>query len=262
MDVRDLPEGCIPAWTLNDVEKNELLKGMKYLNNYTTNYFKLLEHLHDGSVCGYLGHEDLVAREGVEKFHRHLKDGNESYFIDYAKRKPVYVTFDRIAVFRLQYILAESGRPLKWYWRIVAEPKPVVRGQAFMIMPFGNKLLDAFYCQHVKDMLRTEADVNIIRSDDTKDNDFVAQTLLFQIETSELIIADATTANKNVFYEIGYADAIGKELIIIQSETEEKIFFDKAHARVIKYRFDDPEPFRRQLLETVKAVRAKIDAAG
>jgi nucleoside 2-deoxyribosyltransferase len=54
------------------------------------------------------------------------------------------------------------------------------------------------------------------------------------INRAEVIIADITSRNPNVFYEIGIAHTIGKKVILL-SQKKEDIPFDFLHYRHILY---------------------------
>lgn len=58
------------------------------------------------------------------------------------------------------------------------------------------------------------------------------------INRSRLLVADATSKNANVFYELGIAPTIGKGVIII-TQKEEDVPFEVAHLPYFKYTIDD-----------------------
>jgi hypothetical protein len=57
---------------------------------------------------------------------------------------------------------------------------------------------------------------------------------------AKVLLAELTTRNANVFYELGLAHAIGKPIVLI-SETMNDIPFDLQSLRVILYDKDDPQ---------------------
>ena len=60
------------------------------------------------------------------------------------------------------------------------------------------------------------------------------QDVVSLIDRSRVIICDCSTRNPNVFYEIGIAHTLGREVILItQSETD--IPFDLRHLRYVQY---------------------------
>ena len=55
-----------------------------------------------------------------------------------------------------------------------------------------------------------------------------------QISKADLIVADVTGKNPNVFYEVGYAHALGKKTILMTQDTDD-IPFDLKHYPHIVY---------------------------
>jgi len=253
-----VPEGCIPAWTLDESEKNRLVDDRRPLNYNPSTYFQPIEHMGEDIIVGYLGHVESRGRAGTAKFHHEVYRQSYTYFIDYAEGKPVYVTFDQVTVHRLLQIQPRAGEPLLWYWKRIDSPKKINSRHIFMVMPFEEGPLQEFYTVNVRDFLTQEMGLIVQRADSVHDNDVISDTVLQLIEESAIIIADSSTANKNVFYEIGYADAKGKELILMQNRSAGSIFFDKAHRRGILYDMDKPEQFREELLATVKHIQNRV----
>ena len=56
---------------------------------------------------------------------------------------------------------------------------------------------------------------------------------------SRAVIADCTTRNPNVFYEIGMAQTVGKPVLLI-TQDESDVPFDLRHLRYIKYAYTPP----------------------
>jgi hypothetical protein len=59
------------------------------------------------------------------------------------------------------------------------------------------------------------------------------------INSSKVLIAELTSRNPNVFYELGIAHALKKPVVLI-SENEKDVPFDLQHVRVIYYDKNDP----------------------
>ena len=124
-----------------------------------------------------------------------------------------------------------------------------------MMMPFGFSKLDSLY-YGIKDYLKSELDIIIRRADELLENDIIIETIYREIEQSEFLIADTTKCNKNVFYEIGYADALNKNIISIQDFCEaDRVYFDKVHKRHLDYHRDSIESFYTDLKYTIEAIR-------
>jgi hypothetical protein len=62
----------------------------------------------------------------------------------------------------------------------------------------------------------------------------ILQRIYNQIAKADLIVADMTTRNPNVFYEVGYAHALGKPVILLTQEADD-IPFDLKHYPHIIY---------------------------
>jgi hypothetical protein len=54
------------------------------------------------------------------------------------------------------------------------------------------------------------------------------------IDRSRVVICDCTGRNPNVFYEIGIAHTLGREVILI-TQNPEDIPFDLRHLRYVRY---------------------------
>lgn len=103
---------------------------------------------------------------------------------------------------------------------------------AFVLMPFA-KDFDDVYRLGVKD---TAESLGIIaeRVDEQIFKEGILERIYRQIEAADLVIADMSGQNPNVFYEVGYAHAKGK-LCVLLTRTANDIPFDLKHHRHIVY---------------------------
>lgn len=72
------------------------------------------------------------------------------------------------------------------------------------------------------------------RADDIWENHLVMQDVVSLIDRSAVVIADCTGRNPNVFYEIGIAHTLGREVILI-TQNEADIPFDLRAHRYVHY---------------------------
>jgi len=109
------------------------------------------------------------------------------------------------------------------------EEKPIF---AFVLMPFSSKFEDT-YKFGIKE---PAADLDILaeKVDEQIYSEGILERIYRQIDLADIIIADMTGQNPNVFYEVGYAHAKGKLCIHLTSNADD-IPFDLKHKRHIVY---------------------------
>lgn len=126
---------------------------------------------------------------------------------------------------------------------------------AFVLMPF-DKEFDAVY----KDLIIPAFQAvgfKVKRADDIVSQQNILKDIVRSIAKADLIIADLTSSNANVFYELGLAHALQKPVIIIAQSIEE-VPFDLASYRVIQYsvHFKEITKFIEEL--KVRGEKAKL----
>lgn len=102
----------------------------------------------------------------------------------------------------------------------------------FALMPFDESFDDIYklgikescsqvgaYCERVDEQIYTET---------------ILERIYNQIAKADIIIADMTGRNPNVFYEVGYAHALGKATILLTKNADD-IPFDLKHYPHIVY---------------------------
>lgn len=104
--------------------------------------------------------------------------------------------------------------------------------KAFVIMPFAERFDDIFQIG-IKATAK-EKDIDAYRLDEELFDEGMLDKIYSEIENCDFVIADLSDKNPNVFYELGYAHAIGK-LYILTTQSAENIPFDLKHKRHIVY---------------------------
>lgn len=108
----------------------------------------------------------------------------------------------------------------------------------FVMMPFKSPL--GTYYSSIYEPAVTKAGLRPVRADD---DIFGTGKIIDQvwkgITEAKILIAELTTRNPNVFYELGLAHALQKPVVLVSSN-EDDVPFDLKHIRVIYYDVYDP----------------------
>lgn len=136
---------------------------------------------------------------------------------------------------------------------------------SFVLMPF-EKAFDDIYKLGIKE---TAAQLGIIaeRVDEQIFQEGILERIYRQIEVADIVIADMSGQNPNVFYEVGYAHAKGK-LCILMTKNASDIPFDLKHHRHIVYgnsinglreNLTEELVWAKNKIENIKLSRIKVD---
>lgn len=107
-------------------------------------------------------------------------------------------------------------------------PKPFV----FVLMPFDAAFND-IYALGIRAACE-DAGAYCERVDEQIFHESILQRIYNQISKADVIIADLTARNPNVFYETGYAHALGKQVVLLTQNADD-IPFDLRHYSHIIY---------------------------
>lgn len=124
----------------------------------------------------------------------------------------------------------------------------------FMLMPSKDEF-DIIYEEYIKKPL-ISAGYLIKRDKEILGSSKVFEDILHNIRTAEIIIADLTGQNVNVFYELGIADEKKRYVIQIAQKGEE-LPFDLSQRRTIFYNADERglKNLSQEVLNYVKAYK-------
>lgn len=103
---------------------------------------------------------------------------------------------------------------------------------AFILMPF-DKAFDDVYRLGIKETA-AQLEIKAERVDEQIFQEGILERIYRQIKAADLVIADMSGQNSNVFYEVGYAHALGK-LCVLMTNNASDIPFDLKHHRHIVY---------------------------
>ena len=111
----------------------------------------------------------------------------------------------------------------------------VLRPQAFVVMQFSVPYNDVYseVIKNVCDVL----DVDAVRGDEIYGPGIIIKDVIDRISRSQVVIADVSPSNPNVYFEVGYALALGKPIILLAQRrgSDSPLPFDISSFRVLFY---------------------------
>ena len=129
--------------------------------------------------------------------------------------------------------------------------------KCFVIQPFDDEN-DRRYDEVYEPALE-QAGVEPYRVDRDSSVTIVIDAIETQIRESDICLADITTNNPNVWYELGFAFAVGRPVVMTCANARvETLPFDVQHRAVIKYSTASPSDFDQLRAEVVKRVIARL----
>jgi hypothetical protein len=133
--------------------------------------------------------------------------------------------------------------------------------RCFVIQPFD----DGPYDRRYKDVLLpaiTDAGLEPYRVDEDPSASVLIDDIEQNIRTSEICLADITSDNPNIWYEVGYAFANDKPVVMICAKPRPtKPPFDVQHRHIIYYTLESPSDFKKLQKEITKRLKAQIEKA-
>ena len=270
---RDAPHGRVRTYIIN-FHKNDLPFSYRSVDRYAREMLRVLE-AESPEAAGALitvltpihgPGAGLDASESMETLVLALADELSSRsqpafaaeVILVEKEKEV---FDRLQE-RLKYLAARSVvtfdgvechvNPGKSQTRIAIDERRVQQlslRHLFVAMPYAKEFNNAYYFG-IKQPIELRG-----RKCERVDQDAFTGDIVERIKTrirgAELVIADITGNNPNVFFEVGYAEGLGKRVILL-SQTQETPFDLRSRSQI---RYDPLE-----VLSLAEALSKQLDA--
>ena len=148
---------------------------------------------------------------------------------------------DAAAVSQVRAIVDESmksfaARPTVQLAESPAQKNDTIKNSCFIVMPFGIESLNIVYEDFVRPTLEQRCKLKVERGDDVFGSNVIMDDIAHSIRSAELIIADLTGRNANVFYEVGIAHALNKQ-VLLMTQSIDDVPFDLRHRRALVYEY-------------------------
>ena len=139
--------------------------------------------------------------------------------------------------------------------------------RCFVIMPIGNEREEPeryrkwkkIYDDIVKPPIQ-KAGLECIRADEITDPASINRDIIEHLFKADIVIADLTEKNPNVFYELGVRHALQNSKGVLIAQSTKELPFDLQSYRVLEYATDYSEAMEFQQ-NLVKAVEAKLSSS-
>lgn len=103
-------------------------------------------------------------------------------------------------------------------------------------MPFGDVNLQVVYEDFVKPTIEAECELVCERGDDVFGSNVIMDDIIHSIESADIVVADLTDKNANVFYEVGICHTLRKPVLLLAQSIDD-VPFDLRHRRVLLYEY-------------------------
>lgn len=141
-----------------------------------------------------------------------------------------------------------------------------MRPYCFVLMPFGVKTghtglpidFDGVYDKLIRPAAEA-ADLEPIRADEERIGGTIHKPMFERLQLCEFAVADATTGNANVFYELGIRHALRPHTTVIVYQQDYTLPFDVASMRALPYSATALEDGKLRLTKRLLGARSYHD---
>jgi hypothetical protein len=132
----------------------------------------------------------------------------------------------------LSEVLAKDGYRMQAFPIFGTPSQKIGATDVFVAMPFREDLRDVYDVAVLTAV--QESGLTCRRGDDFKGSQHIMSEVWSSIVQCRICVVDCTDNNANVFYELGIADTLGREVILI-AQTVKDVPFDVRHRRFVDY---------------------------
>jgi hypothetical protein len=125
-------------------------------------------------------------------------------------------------------------------------------------MPFKEEEFNqTIYSKVIKPFIENEFKISCYRVDEDGLPDRIDNKIYSYILRASFIIAEVTTRNPNVMYELGLAHMLEKDCIILTQSPNSQVPFDIQRISAVPYETDDQ--LKAYLQKTISALAFKLN---
>jgi predicted RNA-binding Zn ribbon-like protein len=142
------------------------------------------------------------------------------------------------------------------------EIAPEPTRKCFVVSAFGETVDDQRrYKQVLRHLIRKVlgSRFEVVRADEIDDEGLITHQIIEHLLEDDLVVADLTDLNPNVFYEVAVRHAVQKPIVHLITVGQE-IPFDIANMRAVSYALDDPDLLQDAQEELARKVEAIEEA--
>jgi hypothetical protein len=137
------------------------------------------------------------------------------------------------------------------YFQIVSLSKKVKEPFVFVLMPLKEEEMEQkIYFEVIKPTIEKEFSLICLRADEETKPGVINNQIFTLITKAKCIIAETTTRNPNVFYEVGMAHAFNKDVFIFNNSNKKDLPFDIITNRAVFY--DNYDDLKKKVIENLK----------
>jgi len=127
----------------------------------------------------------------------------------------------------------------------------------FVIQPFDGGPFDKRYDDTLEPAIRA-AGIEPYRVDRDESSVIPIASIERGIRNSDICLADISTDNPNVWFEVGFAISSGKAIVLVCSHERQKFPFDVQHRMIVRYKTDAKRDFETLATEVTRRLKAGI----
>lgn len=132
-----------------------------------------------------------------------------------------------------------------------------MKAYCFVAQPFDRGMFDDRFQNIIKPAVES-CGLDCYRVDRDSSVDIPVKSMEERIANAALFIAEITTDNPNVWYELGYASALNKSIIMVCSDERQTPYpFDVRHKSILLYRTKGPTDYEKYKLDLKELIHGR-----